>query len=57
MFQAREIAASVLVSIHNVAFYERLVRLARQAIVDGRFQAFKRDFLDRYDESEGNTHP
>jgi queuine tRNA-ribosyltransferase len=57
MFQAREIAASVLVSIHNVAFYERLVRQARQAIVDGRFQGFKRDFLGRYDESEGNTDP
>ncbi|NQT85670.1 tRNA guanosine(34) transglycosylase Tgt [bacterium] len=56
MYMVREITASVLVSIHNVAFYMRLVRQARRAIIDGRFEAFKKAFLDRYD-SEGNTNP
>ncbi len=52
LFHVREIAASVLTSIHNVAFYERLVRQARHAIVEGRFAAFKRAFAERHERLE-----
>jgi len=52
LFHAREIAAAVLVSLHNVAFYQRLVRGCRQAIVEGRLAAFKSAFLDAYSQPE-----
>jgi len=55
MYMVREITASVLVSMHNVAFYQRLVRQARRAIVDGTYAAFKKAFLDRYNAQEGTA--
>ena len=54
LFHAREIAAAVLVSLHNVAFYQRLVRGCRQAILDGRLDAFKRSFAEQYSQPEEN---
>jgi len=52
LFQAREIAAAVLTSLHNVAFYQRLVRGCRQAILEGRLAAFKRAFLEATSQPE-----
>ncbi|HUT36799.1 MAG TPA: tRNA guanosine(34) transglycosylase Tgt [Planctomycetota bacterium] len=52
LFHAREIAAAVLTSLHNVAFYQRLVRGCRQAILEGRLAAFKSAFLDSYSQPE-----
>jgi queuine/archaeosine tRNA-ribosyltransferase len=34
-----------------VHFYEGLVRRSREAIVEGRFEAFRRDFLAGYAKS------
>ncbi len=52
LFHAREIAAAVLVSLHNLAFYQRLVRGCRQAILDDRLDAFKSAFLEQYSQPE-----
>jgi len=57
LFHAREIAAAVLVSLHNVAFYQRLVHGCRQAIVEGRFDAFKRAFLEQFTQPEDTPKP
>jgi tRNA-guanine family transglycosylase len=38
----------VLTSIHNVHFYQRLMREAREAIVANSFEAFRREFLAAY---------
>jgi len=46
LFQASEILAMTLVSLHNVAFFSRLMRDARRAIVEGRFDPFRREFLE-----------
>ena len=54
LFHAREIAAAVLVSIHNVAFYEGLVRRCRQAVVEGRFAELKASFLSAYENLDGD---
>jgi queuine tRNA-ribosyltransferase len=35
-------------SIHNLRFYQRLVQDARAAIVEDRFEAFQRAFLQAY---------
>lgn len=52
LFLAREIGAAVLTSLHNVAFYQRVVREARGAIVEGRFGDYKKAFLNQYREEE-----
>jgi tRNA-guanine family transglycosylase len=36
-----------LVSLHNLHLYGELTRLARQAIIDGRYQAFRDDYLQQ----------
>jgi len=52
LFLAREIAAAALTSIHNVAFYQRLVQGCRRAVLEGRFAEFRRAFLEQYQETE-----
>lgn len=48
LFNTREVLALRLISMHNVNFYARLTRLAREAIKEGRFNAFKKEFIKRY---------
>ncbi len=48
LIRADEILGMHLCSVHNVTFYLRFVREMRQAIVDGRFEIWKRDFLTSY---------
>jgi queuine tRNA-ribosyltransferase len=40
MFQANEMLGPMLVSIHNLTYYQRLLAEARQAIAEDRFAAF-----------------
>jgi len=48
LFAANEVLSAILVSIHNVRFYQKLMERARQAIVEGAYDAFQRDFLAEY---------
>ena len=48
LFAANEILSAILVSIHNVRFYERLVQNARAAILAGRYDDWRRGFLAEY---------
>jgi len=48
LFAANEVLSAVLASIHNVHFYEQLVRRARAAIVAGGYPEFQREFLSGY---------
>ena len=48
LFAANEILSAILVSIHNVRFYERLVQNARAAILAGSYEAWRREFLAQY---------
>ncbi len=41
LFRAKEMLAATLVSIHNLYFLVNLVKQARKAIVDGRWEEFK----------------
>jgi queuine tRNA-ribosyltransferase len=45
---AKEILASTLISIHNIAVLLNLVRDARQAICNGSYKAFSANFLAAY---------
>ncbi|SIR96137.1 tRNA guanosine(34) transglycosylase Tgt [Williamsia sterculiae] len=48
LFKAKEGLASTLCTIHNEHFIVSLVDRARQAIIDGDYEAFRDDFLGRY---------
>jgi queuine tRNA-ribosyltransferase len=48
LFAANEVLSAILASIHNVHFYVRLMRRAREAIAADRFDAFRLEFLADY---------
>ncbi|MBD3379969.1 MAG: tRNA guanosine(34) transglycosylase Tgt [Candidatus Omnitrophica bacterium] len=48
LFNASEMLAPRLISLHNICFYSRLTELARQAVRQGRFAEFKKEFVSRY---------
>jgi queuine tRNA-ribosyltransferase len=47
LFKAEEILGQVLLSWHNIAFFQALTAAMREAISEGRFEAFRRDFAAR----------
>jgi queuine tRNA-ribosyltransferase len=49
LFVANEMLGPILLSLHNVAFYSRLVAAARQAIAERRFAAFSAVHLARWE--------
>jgi queuine tRNA-ribosyltransferase len=49
LFLANEMLGPTLLSLHNVAFYSRLVAEARKAIVEGRFATFCAVHLARWE--------
>ena len=52
LFRAGEILALRLLSFHNLHFYLRLVRRARQAVEAGNFPEFRETFLRRYQDND-----
>ncbi|MBN1688764.1 MAG: tRNA guanosine(34) transglycosylase Tgt [Candidatus Omnitrophica bacterium] len=48
LLNAEEMLGPQLVSIHNVTFFVQFVRSIRQAIREGRFLKFKKDFLNNF---------
>ena len=56
LFKAREILFSMLASYHNLYFINDLVVNARNAIEEGRFLKYKKDFLYRYNGGETNGY-
>ena len=48
LINSREILGSTLGTLHNITFYQDLMRAMRQAIEEGTFDSFRRSFLDEY---------
>ena len=48
LIRAEEILGQVLLSWHNIAFFQALTAAMRLAIAEGRFEAFRRDFAARH---------
>jgi queuine tRNA-ribosyltransferase len=48
LFRAKEMLGAQIASLHNLYFFVSLVSGARAAIRDGRFEAYRKAFLDRY---------
>ena len=51
LYQAGEMTAATMISHHNVSFFLTTMKRARSAIVEGRFAAFRNDFLARLREA------
>jgi queuine tRNA-ribosyltransferase len=56
LFRAKEILAATLATIHNERFILRLVDQIRQAIIDGRYEDLKADFLGQYSVRGPGSH-
>ncbi|GAB7082001.1 tRNA guanosine(34) transglycosylase Tgt [Megalodesulfovibrio paquesii] len=50
LYMARELLAYRLNTIHNIHYYLDLMRQARAAILEDRFDTFRRDILARYED-------
>ena len=48
LVRSGEILGAMLMTEHNLSFYQRLMQGLRDAIRDGRFAAHAAEFLDRY---------
>ncbi len=48
LYNQSEITGMVLASYHSSYFYQKLMRQIREAVSEGRFADFRRDFLNRY---------
>ena len=48
LIRADEILGKILLSWHNIAFFQALTAAMRAAISEGRFEAFRRDFHARH---------
>ena len=55
LYQAREILAHRLNTIHNLHFYLNLVKNMRMAILDGTFEQFRQDFHARWKAAPADT--
>jgi queuine tRNA-ribosyltransferase len=48
LYAANEILSAILASIHNVHFYQGLMRAARAATLEGAYEEWRREFLAGY---------
>ena len=55
LFRAKELLAYRLATIHNLRFVLRLMERMREAIVEDRFEAFRRAFADRFTPPDEQT--
>jgi queuine tRNA-ribosyltransferase len=53
LVRSGEILGAMLMTEHNLSFYQQLMQGLRQAISDGRFAAHAAEFLDRYRQGKG----
>jgi queuine tRNA-ribosyltransferase len=51
LYQAGEMSAATLISHHNLAFFLDTMRAVRQAIQSGTFSRFRREFLNKLQET------
>lgn len=52
LFMAGEMLGPILLSIHNITYYERLVTQCREAILAGRYRQFMAECYDGWSQSE-----
>jgi queuine tRNA-ribosyltransferase len=50
LFRSREMLGPILLTLHNLRFYHKMMRGAREAILQGRYETFREQFYSRYRE-------
>jgi queuine tRNA-ribosyltransferase len=55
LFRSEELLALRLATIHNLRFISNLIGHIRAAVLDGTFDAFRKDFLSRYRATDEQT--
>ncbi len=55
LFNTQELLGLRLVSLHNIYFYVKLIKLCRDAVAEDRFGSFKEKFSNRYNKKEGDV--
>ncbi len=48
LFRVKEPNAKILLTIHNLAFMQRLIKKAREEIINNNYESFKDSFLENY---------
>ncbi|NRA38293.1 MAG: tRNA guanosine(34) transglycosylase Tgt [Planctomycetes bacterium] len=48
LLKAKEMLGGILVSVHNIAYYQQLMRRMHQAITDKKFKTFANEFRKHY---------
>lgn len=56
LFQANEMLGPILVSIHNLTYYQRLMTGARQAILEDRFAAYLAEKIEGWRQPDKSHH-
>ena len=54
LFQAEEMLAGRLATLHSLTFYATMMRKMRSAIVNGEFGRWRRDFLEKREDGTGD---
>ena len=57
LFMAREMLGPILLSIHNITYYQRLLAGARAAIAEDRFEEYRREKLQGWGASKITPKP
>jgi len=52
LFKSNEILSDILGTIHNIYFYNDLIKNIRFSILDGKFSVFKETFLRNYNKND-----
>ena len=55
LFRAGEYLSAMLLSWHNIAYFEDLTARMRAAIAAGEFDAFRRDFRAKWEEGQAEA--
>jgi queuine tRNA-ribosyltransferase len=53
LYNQSEITGMILATYHSIYFYQKLMRDIRQAIAEKRFEAFRKEFIERYSGDKG----
>ncbi|PKK82651.1 MAG: tRNA guanosine(34) transglycosylase Tgt [candidate division Zixibacteria bacterium HGW-Zixibacteria-1] len=54
LYNQREITALVLATYHSTYFFQNLMRRIRDAIMENRFDQFRNEFLEKYEQGRDN---
>jgi len=52
LYRAKEILSSVLMTLHNITYYQDLMKTVRQGIENGNFNQFKQTIIEQYGERD-----